>query len=372
MIRNVQALRAFAALWVAWYHTLQPVMTGAYGLRATGTPWLRGTGELGWIGVDVFFVISGFIMAHCTRDVAGGKADACEFMWKRVKRVVPLYWVLTSIVVGLALALPNFFNSYRFELVHAIKSYLFLPAARPDGAPLPPLVPGWTLNYEMYFYFVFGLLVWTGMHRTLRAFVAVFVGSVVVGQWLQRHTPWPTSSMEFLVTSPLLLEFFAGVLVARAVRHVALPAWAAVAMIAGGAVLLRYWFIDIPADTVEPRHVVELYRVLALGIPAVLVVSGAVLLESKWTFPKPVLHLGDASYSIYLTHFFVPGLCAKLFVWSGFAQVNANLYAATCFVLIAAVGLFFYHYVEMPMLKAWRRQTPARVTRAPAVKVLLP
>ena len=136
MIRNVQALRAYAALWVAWYHTLQPVITGAYGLKTTGTPLLHGAGEVGWIGVDVFFVISGFIMAHCTREVRGGKADACDFMWKRVKRVVPLYWLLTTVVVALALALPHFFNSYRFELVHAIKSYLFIPAAPPrrDGA----------------------------------------------------------------------------------------------------------------------------------------------------------------------------------------------------------------------------------------------
>jgi peptidoglycan/LPS O-acetylase OafA/YrhL len=373
MIRNVQALRAYAALWVAWYHTLQPVVTGAYGLKTTGSPLFQGAGGVGWIGVDVFFVISGFIMAHCTREIRGGKADACEFMWKRVKRVVPLYWLLTTVVVALALALPHFFNSYRFELVHAIKSYLFLPAARPDGTALPPLVPGWTLNYEMYFYFVFGLLLWVGMHRTLKAFVAVFAGSVLIGQLLQWHTPWPVSSVGFVITSPLLLEFFGGVVIARTIQHVRLPAWAPIIMMVCGVALLRHWFIDIPGDGDAPRHVVELYRVLALGVPAMLLVAGAVLLESKWTFPRPVLQLGDASYSIYLTHFFIPGLCAKLFVAAGLAHVNANLFIGVCLMLILIVGVVFYRYVETPMLKAWKkRPATSRAPRRPAVKILLP
>jgi exopolysaccharide production protein ExoZ len=371
MIRNVQALRAFAALWVAWYHTLQPVMMGSYGLKATGTPLLQQAGEIGWIGVDVFFVISGFIMAYSTREARGGRADACDFMWKRVKRVVPLYWLLTSVVVALALILPQFFNSYRFELFHAIKSYLFLPAARPDGTALPPLVPGWTLNYEMYFYFVFGVMLWVGMHRSVRAFVIVFLGSVALGQLLQWRSPWPTSSLGFLMTSPLLLEFFAGVLIAQAVRHLRLPAWAAVAMMLCGVALLRYWLIDIPRDDQAPRHVVELYRVAVLGVPAALLVTGAVLLESRWTFPRPLLQLGDASYSIYLTHFFIPGLCAKALVWAGLAHVNANLYAGLCFMVILAVGIVFYRYVETPMLKAWKRGAPARASRRPAANVSL-
>lgn len=373
MIRNIQALRAFAALWVAWYHTLQPVTTGSYGLQVAtnGMPWLHEAGAVGWIGVDVFFVISGFIMACSTCDMPGGRRDACDFMWKRVKRVVPLYWVLTTAVVAAALVLPHFFNSYRFELVHAIKSYLFLPAARPDGVALPPLVPGWTLNYEMYFYFVFGLLLWLGVHRSLRAFVLVFAGSVVAGQVLQRQAPWPASAMGFVVTSPLLLEFLAGVIIARVVRQARVPGWAAAAAMLCGVALLRHWMIDIPAEGAAPRHIAELYRVLALGVPAALLVAGAVLLERTWAFPRPVLHLGDASYSIYLTHFFIPGLCAKLFVWAGLAYADANLFVGVCMTLIVLCGLFFYRYVEMPMLKAWKRRPAA--SRAPAaVKVLLP
>jgi peptidoglycan/LPS O-acetylase OafA/YrhL len=298
MIRNVQALRAFAALWVAWYHTLQPVVTGAYGLdvRAHGMPVLAGTAAVGWIGVDVFFVISGFIMAYSTREIAGGRADACAFMLKRVKRVVPLYWLLTSVVVAAAIALPDFFHSYRFELVHAVKSYLFLPAERPDGVALPPLVPGWTLNYEMYFYFVFAVMLWIGMHRSLRAFAVLFAGSVLAGQLLQWRASWSAGTVAYLVTSPLLLEFLAGVVVARLVRDARVPAWLALAMMACGMLLLRHWMIHIPEENTAPRQVAELYRVVALGLPAAMLVAGGVLLERRWTFPAPLLLLGDASY----------------------------------------------------------------------------
>jgi exopolysaccharide production protein ExoZ len=138
-----------------------------------------------------------------------------------------------------------------------------------------------------------------------------------------------------------------------------------------GVALLRHWFMDIPHDDDAPRHVVELYRVLVLGVPAMLLVAGAVLLEAKWTFPRPLLQLGDASYSIYLTHFFIPGLCAKVFVTAGLAHVNANLFVGVCLMLILVVGVVFYRYVETPMLKAWRKRPQG--VRAPqaAVKVSL-
>jgi exopolysaccharide production protein ExoZ len=224
----------------------------------------------------------------------------------------------------------------------------------------------------MYFYFVFGLLLWIGLHRSLRAFVLVFAGSVALGQILQWNSPWPTSSVGFVITSPLLLEFFAGVVIARTIRHVRLPNWAPILMMVCGVALLRHWFMDIPHDDEAPRHVVELYRVLVLGVPAMLLVAGAVALESRWTFPQPLLQLGDASYSIYLTHFFIPGLCAKLFVAVGLAHANANLFVGVCLMLILIVGVVFYRYVETPMLKAWKRSAPARTPARPAVKISLP
>ncbi|HSQ03406.1 MAG TPA: acyltransferase, partial [Burkholderiales bacterium] len=232
MYANVQALRAFAALWVAWYHTMQPVLNGAYGLRvnAGGLPLFHGVGEIGWMGVDVFFVISGFIMAYSTKDLDGGTRDAEKFMRKRIRRIVPLYWVLTTLVVAVAIALPDFFHTYRFDFMHALKSYFFLPAERPDGVALPPLVPGWSLNYEMYFYLVFTVAIWLGVHRRVFVFATLFVLSAVAGQLLQYGNPWSPGTMRFVITSPLLLEFLAGVLIAPIAQRTQARPWICLAL----------------------------------------------------------------------------------------------------------------------------------------------
>ncbi|HSQ03901.1 MAG TPA: hypothetical protein VLN59_07700, partial [Burkholderiales bacterium] len=113
---------------------------------------------------------------------------------------------------------------------------------------------------------------------------------------------------------------------------------------------LRYWIIDVPGEEQSPRYVVEAYRVAAIGTPAALLVLGFVLLEKVWKFPKLLVGLGDASYSIYLTHFFVPGFCAKLFVHAGWADAPAGLFVLFSMALIGVIGIAFYHFVERPLI----------------------
>ena len=134
---SIQALRALAALAVTTYHALQ---------------WADGGFDVGRAGVDVFFVISGFIMWHVT---AGRDMAPADFLWRRLTRVAPLYWLSTLGVLAVALVWPAFLPEVRPGWAHLALSLAFIPHLDPKGLPFPTLPPGWTLNYEAVFYLIF-------------------------------------------------------------------------------------------------------------------------------------------------------------------------------------------------------------------------
>lgn len=147
-ILSIQYLRGLAATMVVMRHAFQE-------LGFLGHP-MGGGFLLGSAGVDVFFVISGFIMVWMvdTRPVG-----PLTFLWSRFTRVAPPYWIITGVVVvGLVVA-PGMFGSSKLEARHALLSFLFLPAAHPTmGDAVPLYQPGWSLNYEMIFYVSFAAL----------------------------------------------------------------------------------------------------------------------------------------------------------------------------------------------------------------------
>src|SRR5271166_3045280 len=137
VLLSIQTLRALAALAVVAYHALQ---------------WDRGGFDVGRAGVDVFFVISGFIMWRVT---AGRDVPPRAFLWRRFTRVAPLYWLATLGVLAVALVWPAFLPEVRPGWRHLVLSLAFIPHLDPRGLPFPTLPPGWTLDYEAVFYAIF-------------------------------------------------------------------------------------------------------------------------------------------------------------------------------------------------------------------------
>src|ERR1700678_3437262 len=194
VLLSIQALRALAALAVVAYHALQ---------------WDRGGFEVGRAGVDVFFVISGFIMWHVTsgRNVAPG-----AFLWRRFTRVAPLYWLATLGVLGVALVWPGFLPEVRPGWRHLALSLAFIPHLDPRGLPFPTLPPGWTLDYEAVFYTIFaaallGPRAWRG-----RTVIGALLAVVAFGFLL-------ADPFYYLGANPMLLQFAAGVGVGWASEH---------------------------------------------------------------------------------------------------------------------------------------------------------
>jgi len=331
----IQYLRAVAALSVLLYHVLLHWLPQYHAHYA----FLSG-------GVDIFFVISGFVMWGVT---AGREGGSWSFFSKRLKRIVPLYWILTTVMLTIMLAMPSALLNSRFDVVHAVTSYLFIPWRHPvEGMFEPLLVQGWTLNYEMIFYLIFALILFAPMRFRLPAVVGALTGLVVLG--FMPHAG--TSQLDFY-TDPIILEFAMGVCLGAAVtaqRRAPAPI-AAAAVIAGSGLLIAGTLTGVFCD-----------RVLMWGIPAALLVSGCVFLEREtgpWLAPLPLL-VGDASYSIYLVHPFT--------VWAAFqawhkvrALQSPPCVAATMIVTALAsvtAGVLVYRFVELPIIKRFKVPTP--------------
>lgn len=300
--------------------------------------------ESEWLssGVDLFFVVSGFIMWWTTdnRDMT-----PMQFMQRRIHRIVPIYWAISSVYVAILLFLPALMQSGALDTRHVVASFFFLPYPHPVLGDIWPLVPpGWTLNYEMFFYVIFAISLALPQGSRLASLCAILVGLVAIGNVLD-----PASVAGQFYTSSLLLEFLYGVLIAVLVgRGTALPAGLALAVLALAFAMLPLRQGFATADT----------RALWYGVPSALIVAAAVSFERRRQLPRHpgLLLLGDASYSLYLSHpigVSVSGqLWRRLFGASDWISASAFVMCGT--LAATAVGLACYRWVEVPLGRVFK------------------
>lgn len=303
-------------------------------------------------GVDIFFVISGFIMWWTTRDI---EITPLNFMKRRFLRIAPLYWAITLFYVVILLVAPSLMQTGRFDPRHVISSFLFLPYVHPvSGGQYPLVVPGWTLNFEMYFYVIFAACLWLPRNLRLGALIVLLAGLVAIGAVWQ-----PRDSWGYFYTSPLILEFLLGILLAEctARRLMAKLALVPVLLVVGfGAIpLTSHYVYPLLIDmSLTPRGA----RAVTWGIPAGVLIYAAVSAETRITIPRRdwLLFLGNASFSIYVTHQLTMSAAGQ--VWRRvIGGETAISYVGFClFGLSIAIGLgcLSHRFVERP-LNRWAR-----------------
>ncbi len=306
---SIQYLRALAALSVLVFHAGQ---------------WARVDFDVGSAGVDVFFVVSGFIMWRTTEQ---GGVGPREFLRRRAIRIVPLYWAVTLGLVAAALAFPARFPDIEPQPWHVLASLAFIQHLNPQGLPFPVLAPGWTLNYEAVFYLVFaaGLLVPV---RRRAAVLTLALGSATVIGFM--HPP-----LYIMLFNPLLLEFAAGMWLAK------------MRFAPGRAMGWNLFVLGIAAFALMHAMGTEwdLWRPLFWGFPALLVVAGLTAVEADGGLKDiPLLRtLGDASYSIYLCHPLTVGAVAvTMGAWYEWAFMPVAI------VVGAASGWIAWRIFERP------------------------
>ena len=327
MLKNVQALRAIAALVVALSHLVS--FSPAVGFLGLGT-----------IGVELFFVISGFIMVFITND---REQRPLNFFAHRVVRVVPLYWLLTLAIFGLALVAPELLKSTRADPFDLLRSLLFIPYVKHGSTLQPLLFQGWTLNFEMVFYLLFAgsLLLRRQVHR-----VAVVAGliamAVLAGQLLA-----PLSPVAGFYTSPLTLCFALGMGLGLAYPRIG-TGLLLLALLGLTALLTALW-----ADLLGPGGIYFVRIAFAFAV-----VTTALALEQRgrvWSW-GPIQLLGAASYSLYLVHPFAAIATEKLARRLGLLDgpmLFVCLVVATAAMIVA--GLALYRLVERPLQRMGQR-----------------
>ncbi len=332
----LQVLRAAAALLVLVHHAAYDADTIA--LREGATPFgLDRFVDLAF-GVHLFFVISGFIMLRTARGF-GSARGAVVFLARRVVRVVPLYWLMTSLLLLGAAVAPGLLNTPLGGPAAVIGSYLFIPVFR-GGELVPVLGQGWTLDYEMFFYALFGLAMLLPRSGAIAALAATLVGLVALGRAIQAP-PAPVA----VWTDGLLLEFLlglgVGLLAERGWRLDARAAASVAALGCLGAVALGP--LGGPFD--------GLALWIREGVPAALVVGGCVL-GPRWAAGRgilPLALLGDASYSLYLSHPFAVRLMRGAWLALMPAGSSTLLYLLAACAAAVALGLALHRWVERPM-----------------------
>lgn len=313
-LQGIQYLRAIAALAVVLFHAAERSEMNF---------------AIGAAGVDVFFVISGFIMvviSHRRPQTPGA------FLKDRFLRIAPVYWIVTSVMILGAAA--GLFPNLVLDPLHVLGSYLFLPIASPNGGALwPVLVQGWTLNYEMFFYVSFAAALVFPERFRLPLLSLAFAGLVLAAMLTRSSDVWAS-----FYGAPLILEFLVGVCLGRAwLKGLTPGAETGFGLIVAATLALATIFIlNLP------------FGAWICGPLALASVIGILSLEKEEALPNlPLLsYLGDASFSIYLWHTLAISVVVKFLPLAG---MEGWLLAWAAAITGTALGVVAYEAVERPL-----------------------
>jgi exopolysaccharide production protein ExoZ len=341
---GVQYLRGLAAMLVVLHHA-RDQFPATQALVPTAA--FQG-------GVDIFFVISGFIMMYTT---TRQPMTGWQFFKRRLIRILPLYWSMTALVAVAAAIAPRLFHDTRFTFMELVTSLFFVPWPNPGTNPpdIAPLIKlGWTLNYEMFFYVFFALFVALAPLKRLGAIAVTF--SALAAVWIILQ---PTQIQIRYWSDPIILEFVVGCCIGLVEAKGLLsrvPVTLSFLLLAVSSFAFLYLGQIVDAD--------GLVRVAYRGLPAIGITLAVICLDriGALSFPARIsafaLMLGNASYAIYLSHLYsVRGfsivwerLHLPIGTWSG-----ALAYVLLCIGFGGAIGVLCWRSLEIPAT-TWARR----------------
>ncbi len=328
LLNNIQMLRAIAALLVVFHHALPH-----YAVMGGEITLISSVGEWGFLGVDIFFVISGFIMAYTTFNKARTFDNAKTFFKHRLFRIYLGYWPFFFVMLALFFVT----NPQKISDLDVVGSFFLINV---DMFQLV-LPISWSLSYELYFYFLF-LFTFIFSIKQLYVLIPVFIGLIL---FLVLYSFFNSEFQQHFFYSHFLLEFFAGVLLYMYKDH-----------------LMRSWMLPVSlliaimaysyGITYETKN--GLFRVLTFGTGALFIVLGALILEQKnlYRAGKQFEALGNASYTLYLSHLIIIQLFYLFGLRGFFSSEGVVLPLIGLFVMIALTVIFsllYYQKIEKPV-----------------------
>ncbi len=336
-IASLQALRAVAAIMVVLFHlhvyTVPQVLGAGHGL----TPAFA----MGYAGVEIFFVLSGFIMVLVHRHQFGQPQHARAFMTRRIERIYPFFWVILTIVIAGRFATEGVLPSAN----EALRAVFLWPSA---GEPI--IEVAWSLTFEMMFYIVFSLLLLN--LRLGFAVGALWFGACAVSA-ISGYQGWGHD----LILSAYNLLFLFGICASLGVPY--LPSELALPLLLGGILLFLAVGLSEAYGGVDWHTGL---RTVLYGLGAAAMVTSLVVLEraGRLRVPRAFVFLGDASYAIYLVHITAMTLTVKVLLAAGGDRLGVPLTAAVVLSGALVAGSLAHVLLERPLMRWLRGRRAAR------------
>ena len=323
----LQVIRLFAASMIILYHT------GLIGGR-------------GYFGVQVFFVLSGFLAYYSTRK----GVSAGRYLLRRCIRLIPLYWICTFLTFLLLTVRPGLSNMSDADPLHLLKSLLFIPYKGDAGYTLPILAVGWTMQYAMAFTLLFTLSLLVSRRRGGLVCGLLLLILTAVGLWVK---PKPLFIRYY--TDSHLFNFFLGLLAGFAWKKLRdsvpedrpvlsglpgslrIPVRILLGLLAAGAAVFLVLDVRLPF---------RLPQAFRLGIPAVVMIFSLLLLMERVSFPPKLLALCGMTYSIFLVEYFTTSVYKRLLPASAGLPLTL-LSLAVLFAATFALSVIPYRLIEV-------------------------
>jgi peptidoglycan/LPS O-acetylase OafA/YrhL len=337
MLVSLQALRALAAWLVVFHHFMQVF----FDFRSdTVVGHLLST--RGQVGVDIFFVLSGFVIYIST---AGRSMPTFRFMVNRVARIVPAYWLYTVITAGILYCSADVMPVYGVAAEELLLSLFFIPSQNPGGFGLYPTLPvGWTLNYEMLFYLLFALS-FKAPERWRLWIVSLLVIGVSV---LSADQPF----ISHFYHNPIMYEFLLGMGIGVLYQKGLIRQSLTFAPVIAGLSIATILHFEAGTS----------WRLLYWGLPSALLVASCIAMEPFFEGNRILKALGDWSYSVYLLHVIILWLGDYwLHERAGFSPYETLL---MCLPIIMVLSWLSFELIERrmtPKVKTALEAVPARI-----------
>ena len=342
----MQVLRGIAATAVVCYHTNNILASPKYG----GIYAFETVAKHGWLGVNLFFVISGFVILYAHQHDVGNPQTLLHYMWRRAARLYPIYWIfLTAFITAAAFGFG--YPDFKWEPRHLVSAYLLIALV---DVPTLPLKVAWTLLFELKFYALFSSFL-----------ISKRLGIVVFAVWtaaiFARNSVAPTPDWAFFAEGWGLLNvwnsyFAMGMLTCWSVARISDQngPW----LLSIGLVLLATLVSNMQGDM--DSNLGNPFLVISLGIAFSLIISGGVACELRyaWRPPKWAMLLGDASYSIYLVHSAFISLAAGVAFKHFHGGLPGPLLFSLIFIGAVSSGVFAHLLIERPLLSMLRKHGP--------------
>lgn len=349
-IQSIEAARAVAALSVVLMHAANLMRVEHF----TGHIGMNRVFDFGYVGVDFFFVLSGFVIAYVHGPDIGRPERVGRYLWRRFSRIYPIYWfILLMTLLIVAMGRTALGRAVDWDLAWSdvpATVFLLMTGAEPKYVGV-----AWSLQYEVLFYLMFALLI---LQRSL--------GLALLGTWgvllAGRIAGWHNLELPFNLGSAHCLQFLAGAVLGYALQRGEWkwPLWS-FPLACFGIVLATVFEVYGP----YPRHS-DAGR-LALGLASVAMIASLVAAEraGRWGIPRAMVALGSVSYSVYLGHIVFINLTFMLLLKAGlYHRLPESMIFGLGVVVSVGVSTCIGLWVEKPMMRKCRR-FPAGVKEPP-------